>query len=316
MKPIPLNQVARPIGASSLPRLANLDIFKKLIYVSIDKLELSNALVDLRRHFCKLPSINSYAISMLGIQGSGLQPVEKRHHFYAECEQVDIRTTTRITSKQLNGWVESVDVLATAPTQILARRFEAAEQIPSQEQRCLNILDTLAMLVNGCQLSLAPPLTCGDSYRNSNGQQATQCLDPARRVSRQPAVLNPVSHRAHQQPQSGTAQYETPNSPKSPLFHLFWHSNRLHLQQFSTPKLPLSLPASCHHVQQAAASRQTVFCGPPNKRYRVPGTLQMSLMKGTCDFGKRHRSVGTHTDCSRQRQAKYRHLWEAPNQGA
>lgn len=52
------------------------------------------------------------------------------------------------------------------------------------------------------------------------------------------------------------------------------------------------------------------------RRSKVPGTLQMGLMKGTCDICKRHRLVGNHTICSRQRQAKYRHLWEAPNQGA
>jgi len=51
-------------------------------------------------------------------------------------------------------------------------------------------------------------------------------------------------------------------------------------------------------------------------RPKVPGALQMGLMKGTCDICKRHRLVGNHTACSRQRQAKYRHLWETPNQGA
>jgi len=42
----------------------------------------------------------------------------------------------------------------------------------------------------------------------------------------------------------------------------------------------------------------------------------MSEMTGMCDICNRHRSQGNHTACSHQRQAKYRYLWEAPNQGA
>lgn len=45
-------------------------------------------------------------------------------------------------------------------------------------------------------------------------------------------------------------------------------------------------------------------------RQRVPGILSMKLMSGVCDICKRHRSQGSHAACSRQRQARYRHLWE------
>lgn len=53
----------------------------------------------------------------------------------------------------------------------------------------------------------------------------------------------------------------------------------------------------------------------PATRTKVRGVLQMSLMSGVCDICKRHRSVGNHHACSARRQAKYRHLWESPNQG-
>ncbi|WP_312388420.1 hypothetical protein [Stutzerimonas nitrititolerans] len=48
----------------------------------------------------------------------------------------------------------------------------------------------------------------------------------------------------------------------------------------------------------------------PFSRSKVPGVLRMSEMTGVCDICKRHRSQGNHTACSRQRQAKYRHIWE------
>ncbi|NNT92330.1 hypothetical protein [Stutzerimonas nitrititolerans] len=49
----------------------------------------------------------------------------------------------------------------------------------------------------------------------------------------------------------------------------------------------------------------------PFSRSKVPGVLRMSEMTGVCDICKRHRSQGNHTACSRQRQEKYRHIWEA-----
>lgn len=49
----------------------------------------------------------------------------------------------------------------------------------------------------------------------------------------------------------------------------------------------------------------------PPTRSAVPGVLRMSELTGTCDICKRHRSQGNHTTCSSQRQARYRHLWEA-----
>jgi len=49
----------------------------------------------------------------------------------------------------------------------------------------------------------------------------------------------------------------------------------------------------------------------PPTRSTVPGVLRMSELSGTCDICNRHRLVGNHAVCSRKRQAKYRHVWEA-----
>lgn len=49
----------------------------------------------------------------------------------------------------------------------------------------------------------------------------------------------------------------------------------------------------------------------PFTRSKVPGILVMRAMNGVCDICRRHRSQGNHTTCSSQRQARYRHLWEA-----
>ncbi|WP_312374354.1 hypothetical protein [Stutzerimonas nitrititolerans] len=57
--------------------------------------------------------------------------------------------------------------------------------------------------------------------------------------------------------------------------------------------------------------QQTKPLRRPPSRSRVPGILRMSQMTGMCDICNRHRSQGNHVPCSAQRQAKYRHLWEA-----
>lgn len=50
----------------------------------------------------------------------------------------------------------------------------------------------------------------------------------------------------------------------------------------------------------------------PATRSKAPGVLRLREMTGICDLCNRPRGIGNHNVCSRQRQEKYRHLWEAP----
>lgn len=43
----------------------------------------------------------------------------------------------------------------------------------------------------------------------------------------------------------------------------------------------------------------------------VPGILELGRLKPVCDICNRSRAHANHAACSRQRQAKYRPLWEA-----
>lgn len=192
-----------------------------------------------------------YSTSNTGHKGGPL-PISQHllHKLFSEAERVDSLGTSFMLSELDEDFSvlwgsgfqhEMVAINGTEPTNGPLRKRPL---VLDESQKGIHRIQALPSFCDQPLVKLVPLLPSRNSNRNGNRHQATQRLNPAGCISREPPVLHPIGNGAHQQPHHCSRGYQQAQKNDCLLNQPFLLTT--HPMQLQLPGNAISLPvAAC-----------------------------------------------------------------------